>query len=216
MSSPKRPPEPQAGGESHKLLLVEDDKALRTLLRTTLIKEGYDVVEAADRREGLALLEEHPNIAVAIIDLGLPPVEHTTLEGLELVRSITAEAAQVKTIVLTGQDEEKSAFEAIREGAFDFLSKPAATEAILGAVRRALLFHREEKALQDSGVARLQFSARYADGLKVVREEVEEKLVRKVLRETGFNVYRSAEMLGLKRESIYYFMKKFGITRDDQ
>jgi DNA-binding NtrC family response regulator len=216
MSSPKRQPDPQPGGENHKLLLVEDDKALRTLLRTTLIKEGYAVVEAADRREGLALLEEHPDIAVAIIDLGLPPVQHTTLEGLELVRSITAEAAQVKTIVLTGQDEEKSAFEAIREGAFDFLSKPAATEVILGAVRRALLFHRKEKALQDSGVARLQFSARYADGLKVVREEVEEKLVRQVLRETGFNVYRSAEMLGLKRESVYYFMKKFGITRDDQ
>src|SRR5690606_28526464 len=74
MSSPKRQAAPPPGDTGHKLLLVEDDQALRTLLRTTLIKEGYAVVEAADRREGLALLEEHPDIAVAIIDLGLPPV----------------------------------------------------------------------------------------------------------------------------------------------
>ena len=64
-------------------------------------------------------------------------------------------------------------------------------------------------------MARLQFNARYADGLKTVREEAEEKLIRQVLRETGFNVYQSAGKLGVKRESIYYFMKKFGITRDD-
>ena len=65
------------------------------------------------------------------------------------------------------------------------------------------------------GLARLQFNARYADGLKAVREEAEEKLVRQVLKETGFNVYKSAEKLGIKRESVYYFMKKFQITRDD-
>ena len=204
-----------ANGDCHKLLLVEDDSALRTLLRTALQKQGYAVEEAANCNDGLTLLTEHPDIAVAIVDLGLPPVEHTTLEGLKLVRAITADADQVKTIVLTGQDEEQAAFDAIREGAFDFLSKPAGTEVILNAVRRALLFHRKERDLQDSGVARLQFNARYADGLKVVREGAEEKLVRQVLRETGFNVYKSAEKLGLKRESIYYFMKKFGITRDD-
>lgn len=65
------------------------------------------------------------------------------------------------------------------------------------------------------GVTRLQFSTKTSDGLKAVREEAEEKLVRQVLKETGFNVYQSALRLGIKRESIYYFMKKFGISRDD-
>lgn len=199
----------------HKLLLVEDDSALRTLLRTALQKEGYAVVEASNRRKALDLLQAHEDIAVAIVDLGLPPLEHTTLEGLALVTAIAAESDQVKTIVLTGQDQEQSALDAIREGAFDFLAKPADTATILSAVKRALLFHRKERDLQDSGVARLQLNARYADGLKVVREDAEEKVVRQVLRETGFNVYKSAEKLGVKRESIYYFMKKFGIKRDD-
>ena len=64
-------------------------------------------------------------------------------------------------------------------------------------------------------MTRLQLNAKVADGLKAVREEAEEKLVRQVLKDTDFNIYRSAEKLGIKRESIYYFMKKFGINRGD-
>lgn len=212
--TPAQPVDGEPDRSGH-ILLVEDDQALRTLLRTTLQQAGYSTTEASNRREGLAQLQSHADISVAIVDLGLPPMEHSTLEGLALVKTITQQADQVKTIVLTGQDEDQSALEAIREGAFDFLAKPASSQVILNAVKRALLFHRKEKDLQDSGVARLQFNARYADGLKTVREEAEEKLIRQVLRETGFNVYQSAGKLGVKRESIYYFMKKFGITRDD-
>lgn len=204
-------PDPQRGH----VLLVEDDAVLRMLLRDTLLAKRYRVSEAAHRNAALEILHAPNDISVAIVDLGLPPVEHTTLEGLSLLKTINEELGQVKVIILTGQDEEQSAFDAIREGAFDFLSKPARSADILNAVNRAMLFHRKEKDMQEGGVARLQFNARYTDGLKAVREEAEEKLVRQVLRETGFNVYKSAEKLGVKRESIYYFMKKFHITRDD-
>lgn len=197
------------------ILLVEDDAVLRMLLRDTLIQEGFDVTEASNRPAAMKILQESAEISVAIIDLGLPPVEHTTMEGISLLKTITAELNRVKVIVLTGQDEDHSALEAIREGAFDFLAKPARTADILNAVNRAFLFHRKEQDMHEDGMARLQFNARYTDGLKAVREEAEEKLVRQVLRETGFNVYKSAEKLGVKRESIYYFMKKFQITRDD-
>lgn len=197
------------------ILLVEDDTVLRMLLRETLRSEGFRVSEAASRPEAMRLLAGEDTIGVAIVDLGLPPVEHTTIEGLTLIRDVNADSGQLKIIVLTGQDEEQAALEAIREGAFDFLSKPARSSDILNAVNRAFLFHRKERDLSEDGVARLQFNARYTDGLKAVREEAEEKLVRQVLRETGFNVYRSAEKLGVKRESIYYFMKKFQISRDD-
>lgn len=197
------------------ILLVEDDAVLRMLLRDTLRNEGFRISEASSRPEAMRLLADSNEISVAIVDLGLPPVEHTTIEGLTLIRDVNTDNGKVKVIVLTGQDEEQAALEAIREGAFDFLSKPARTSDILNAVNRAFLFHRKERDLSEDGVARLQFNARYTDGLKAVREEAEEKLVRQVLRETGFNVYRSAEKLGVKRESIYYFMKKFQISRDD-
>ncbi len=197
------------------IMLVEDDSVLRLLLRNSLEDAGYDVEATESRPEALEKLKQVEDIAVAIVDLGLPPVVHTTLEGLALIRTITTEYPSIKIIVLTGQDEEQSAFEAIKEGAFDFLSKPARSQDILLAVQRAFLFHRKEQDMLADGHARLQLNTRYTAGLKAVREEAEEKLVRQVLKDTGFIVYKSAEKLGIKRESIYYFMKKFQISRDD-
>jgi DNA-binding NtrC family response regulator len=209
------------------ILLVEDDIALRTSLRNALDMHGFTVLEADSRPEAMECLndstetqnEETQNInskiSVMVLDLGLPPMEHTTDEGLATIKQVTEDFHLTKIIVLTGQDEEQSALDAIREGAFDFLSKPASFEDILNAVNRAFLFYRKEQDMTAEGMTRLQISAKVSDGLKAVREEAEEKLVRQVLKESGFNVYQSAARLGIKRESVYYFMKKFGISRDD-
>lgn len=199
------------------ILLVEDDPALRAVLKSVLELQGFKVLETDSKVGAMAILNDDDNpIHVMILDLGLPPKAHTTEEGLDVIRSTTQAMHTTKIIVLTGQDEEKSALDAIREGAFDFLSKPASSEDILASVNRAILFHSKEQDLSAGGMTRLQLNAKVADGLKAVREEAEEKLVRQVLKDTDFNIYRSAEKLGIKRESIYYFMKKFGINRDDR
>ncbi len=198
-----------------KVLLVEDDLALRKMLLNSLLMQEFDVLEADNRQSAINLLKDQPEISVVILDLGLPPMEHTTDEGLAFIRETSTELLPVKIIVLTGQDEEKSALDAIREGAFDFLSKPASFEDILLSVNRAFLFHDKEMVMSADGMSRLQVNTKTSDGLKAVREGAEEKLVRQVLKDTGFNVYQSAAKLGIKRESIYYFMKKFGITRND-
>lgn len=198
------------------ILLVEDDPALRAVLKSTLEMQGFNILETDNKIGAMDILNDADEaVHVMILDLGLPPKAHTTEEGLDVIVQATAAMHATKIIVLTGQDEEKSALDAIREGAFDFLSKPASAEDILTSVNRAILFHSKEQDLSADGMARLQLNAKVADGLKAVREEAEEKLVRQVLKETGFNIYRSAEKLGIKRESIYYFMKKFGINRDD-
>lgn len=197
------------------VLIVEDDSALRTLLAGIIGSRGYHILQAERRDEALEMLNDFPDVAVVICDLGLPPQAHTTAEGLATIRDIQHHTANPKIIVLTGQDQESSALEAIREGAFDFLAKPAQADQIVAALGRALLFHRKERDMAADGVTRLQINAKVSDGLKAVREDAEEKLIRQVLKETGFNVYQSAAQLGVKRESIYYFMKKFGIQRDD-
>lgn len=198
------------------ILLVEDDPALRAVLKSTLEIQGFNTLETDSKQGAMNILNTEENtVHVMVLDLGLPPKAHTTEEGLDVIKQSAAAMHKTKIVVLTGQDEEKSALDAIREGAFDFLSKPASSEDILTAVNRAILFHSKEQDLSADGMARLQLNAQFADGLKAVREEAEEKLVRQVLKDTGFNIYRSAEKLGIKRESIYYFMKKFGINRDD-
>jgi DNA-binding NtrC family response regulator len=197
------------------LLLVEDDSALRLILRDFLETEGYTVLEADCRTRALDALKKHSHLSVVVLDLGLPPSPHTTAEGIEFIRNAQAEFHPAKIIVLTGQDQESAALDAIREGAFDFLAKPAASADIVQAVSRALLFCRKEAEMATEGFTHLNIKARISDGLKAVREEAEERLVRQVLKDTGFNVYQSAARLGLKRESIYYFLNKFGIERDD-
>lgn len=197
------------------ILLVEDDLPLRKMLFNSLEMQNFVVSEADNRQTAVDTLKKNSGIGVVILDLGLPPMEHTTDEGLAVIREISNESLPVKIIVLTGQDEERSALDAIREGAFDFLSKPTSFEDILLSVNRAFLFHSKEMAMSADGLTRLQVNTKTSDGLKAAREEAEEKLVRKVLKDTGFNVYKTAATLGIKRESIYYFMKKFGITRND-
>src|SRR5688500_9811085 len=80
-------------------LLVEDDPVLRMMLRNMLETEGYEVAEAESRPDALNKLTQQQQIAVAIVDLGLPPVEHTTLERLALIRTMSAEYQHIKIIV---------------------------------------------------------------------------------------------------------------------
>jgi len=199
--------------QSH-ILIVEDDPALRTMLRSVLELQDFIVSESESRSAALEKLRSDSSVAIVILDLGLPPHAHEITEGIATLRAIQADILPVKVVVLTGQDQEAAALEAIREGAFDFIAKPAAAEAILHAVRRALLFLQKERELGEEGITRIAINAQIGDGLKGVRTDAEERLVRQILKETGFNVNQSAKRLGVKRENIYYFLKKFGIERD--
>ncbi len=199
----------------NQILLVEDDLALRTMLRGILELNGFHVAEAGQRNDALAQLQTDPGIEVVILDLGLPPFTHQITEGIQTLKEIQAAMLPVKVIVLTGQDQEAAALAAIREGAFDFLAKPATAETILGAVKRAQLFQQKERELYCEGITRIVLNAQLSEGLKGVGSDAEERLVRQVLKDTGFNVYQSAKRLGVKRENIYYFLKKFGIQRND-
>jgi DNA-binding NtrC family response regulator len=197
------------------ILLVEDDPGLRTMLRGLLELNDFQVSEADSRSSAMALLEADPGIRIVILDFGLPPHPNDMTEGIATLRDIQAVIMTAKVIVLTGQDQQSAALEAIREGAFDFLPKPVGYDAILGAITRATLFLQQEDELSRQGITRIAVNAQVGEGLKGIRADAEERLVRQILRETGFNVFQSAKRLGVKRENVYYFIKKFGIERDD-
>lgn len=197
------------------ILIVEDDPTIRTMLQSVLQLAGYQVSQAEQRSQALQQLHANNQFAVVILDLGLPPAPHAIDEGIATLQAIQLEMFEVKVIVLTGQDQNAAALAAIREGAFDFLAKPASSATILQAVQRALLFLHKEQEMHQGGVTRIAINAHIGDGLKNVRDDAEERLVRQVLKETGFNVHQSAKRLGVKRENIYYFLKKFGIQREE-
>lgn len=196
------------------VLLVEDDLALCGYLASALRDAGYAVQTAHDRAQALALCGSRPPPLV-LLDLGLPPHPSTMVEGLALLTHWVHHAPDSKIIVMTGQDDEAAALEAVRQGAFDFLVKPTPMAAVLSALKRAELFLKQEHRLSLAGEARLHVTARLGEGPKEAGAIAEEQLVRRVLAASGYNVAETARRLGLAREHVYYYLKKYGIQRPD-
>lgn len=194
------------------ILLVEDDKAVRKQICFSLEKK-FTILEAQNRKETVKILKEN-DIDVVVLDLGLPPSENTPTEGLKLI-DIIFEKGPTKIIVLTGQETEKAAVESIKRGVFDYLLKPVKIQKLHYAIERAFIYNKTEKKIEEGGLKKISFNVKTGEGLQPTRETAERSLVLKVLKETDFNVYKTAKILGMKRESIYYFIKKFGWKRDD-
>ncbi len=199
---------------SRTILIVEDDASLCDLWCRSLEEMGYHVLSAGSAPEALDISRQ-ADVAfdLAVLDLGLPPHPHEPTEGLELLRQFVLERPGIKALVLTGQDEPSVALRAIGLGAFDFLNKPVNRQRLDEALSRAVLFLQAEKQLSADGQARMTLTAPIAEGVKEFGEAAQERLVRSVLAQSEFNVAQAARRLGLSREHLYYFMKKFGIER---
>jgi two-component system, NtrC family, response regulator len=105
-----------------KLLIVEDDEAIRTQLKYAL-RDEYVLSFAPNRAKALALVSEvRPDIVS--LDLGLPPHPDTAEEGLQALEEILRAAPTTKVIVVTGNGDRSNARRAVELGASDFLSKP--------------------------------------------------------------------------------------------
>src|SRR4051812_13251917 len=101
-----------------RLLLVEDDTALRTGLAKQLEAEGYRVDQAGDGAEGLFLAQEYP-FDLAIVDLGLPKVN-----GLTIVQRLRAEGRTMPLLILTARGTWQDKVAGLEAGADDYLVKP--------------------------------------------------------------------------------------------
>ncbi len=196
---------------SENILIVEDDVALRKQIRFSLEKKN-NIFEAQDKKSALEILKDNAIMAV-ILDLGLPPTPNTPDEGLNLI-DIILNNYPAKVVVLTGQDTEPTVLDSIRRGVFDFIGKPVSMNKLLFSVERALIYGVAEKKIEASGIKKVSFNIQVGDGLQNLRDEAEKNLIFKILKENDFNVYKTAKILGIKRENLYYFIKKFGWERE--
>src|SRR5579863_6756718 len=101
-----------------RILVVEDEAALREALQADLTAAGHTVDVAADGEEGLYAGSEFP-IDVAIIDLGLPK-----LSGLDLIRQLRARGKSYGVLILTARDSWQDKVEGLSAGADDYVAKP--------------------------------------------------------------------------------------------
>lgn len=201
-----------------RVLVVEDDRELRGLLRSLIESLGMPVDEADNGRDALEMLKGDTEIGIVLLDLGLPPAPQDYSEGIGFLKQVAALTRLTQVIVLTGQAQDEATLLAIEHGAADYLTKPFDWALLKQSIERAKTWAwAHGQMLSDSKVPMYIVAGPASEeaGIKSVSDFALEKLIRTVLADTGKNVTQAARRLGITREHLYYFMQRFGIKRKD-
>ncbi len=135
-----------------RVLIIDDEDAVRSSLRMIFEYEGYETLLAANGPVGLKLVEqESPDLV--FLDIKMPQ-----MDGLEVLKKLKERDGSPPVVILSGHGTVKTAVEAVKLGAFDFIEKPPESERILIAARNAL---GQKKLSDENRRLRLSFDERY-------------------------------------------------------
>ena len=169
---------------AEKLLIVDDETALCSLLEERFTREGYTCVSASNGREALSLFHQSP-FALIISDFRMPG-----MNGLELLQNVKAVRPDIMVIVMTAFPATDIVVKALRMGAFDFLVKPFDLEFMVFTVKKALVrrnleerteaYHRHlEEMIQERSAklqkAHLLLKKAHLDSVKALVEAIDAK-----------------------------------------
>ena len=157
------------------ILIVEDEAPMRRLLELVLKPEGYDLVLVGSGEEGFRYLQDGEPLDLILTDLQLG-----TTSGLDILDAAKHQTPNVPVIIVTGYGTVKSAVEAIRKGAYDYISKPVDNDELKIIVHRALQLRRlsqDNQALragldEQFGFDRLVSVSQKMDDVKRLAREV--------------------------------------------
>jgi signal transduction histidine kinase len=142
-----------------KVLVIDDEQDIRMLVEAILRKDGYDVFTAKDGYEGVSVFKEKQ------ADLVITDVRMPGMDGIEVLRQLKAIDPDVEVVILTGHGNLKMAIAAIKESAYDFVSKPLENIQILSNTVKAGT-EKRELTLENK---------RLLNELKVANEELDQK-----------------------------------------
>jgi two-component system response regulator AtoC len=115
-----------------KILIVDDEANMRLVLKAMLRKEGYDVATAENGLEALGVLKDH-DVAVVVSDLKMPK-----LDGMGLLDRVVEDYPSTPVIMITAHGTVATAVDAMKKGAFDYITKPFDQDDLKRVVRKAL------------------------------------------------------------------------------
>jgi len=135
-----------------KILIVDDEDAIRTSLRMTFEYEGYTCLLAANGPAALKIAEQNSPDLV-FLDIKMPQ-----MDGLEVLKKMRELKGAPPVVILSGHGNVATAVEATKLGAFDFIEKPPETERLMVVARNAL---REKRLVEENERLKLAFDERY-------------------------------------------------------
>jgi len=115
-----------------KILIIDDEKSIRKTLREILEYEKYQVDEATEGMEGLALIQKE-KYDVVLCDIKMPK-----MDGIELLDRIILLSSDIPVVMISGHGTIETAVEAVKKGAFDFIAKPLDLNRLLVTIRNAM------------------------------------------------------------------------------
>ena len=131
-----------------KILLVDDEENILKEMRSVLEAE-YDVFTASNESDAITKFERE-RVAVVTLDLSLNPGNHGDLSGLRLLERMLTKEPSTRVIVVTGNNDQTTALQAVRLGAFDYYSKPVRLEDLVVMIQRGCHIYRIYQRLQQS------------------------------------------------------------------
>jgi len=117
---------------TERILIVDDEESVRWVLKKALEKEGLEAVLAKDAAEAFSRLQEG-SIAVVLMDIRMPG-----MSGLDALEKIQKEGQNISVIIMTAQSTMQNAIEAMRRGAYDYITKPFDLDEVSILVKKAL------------------------------------------------------------------------------
>ncbi|MDQ3047554.1 MAG: sigma-54 dependent transcriptional regulator [Bacteroidota bacterium] len=115
-----------------KILIIDDEKSIRKTLREILEYEKYQVDEAADGMEGVAMLQKN-KYEIILCDIKMPK-----MDGMEVLEKILSSHSDTPVVMISGHGSIETAVEAVKKGAFDFIAKPLDLNRLLVTIRNAM------------------------------------------------------------------------------
>ncbi|MEK7841313.1 MAG: sigma-54 dependent transcriptional regulator, partial [Deltaproteobacteria bacterium] len=128
------------------ILVVDDEKGQRDILKKILANQGYEVLTSPNAADGLRLFKEN-EIDVVLTDLKMPG-----MDGLEFLKGIIKEGPHATVVIMTAHGTINSAVEAMKLGAFDYLTKPFEMDEMLIVIKKAVErtnLHKENTLLRE-------------------------------------------------------------------
>ncbi len=138
---------PQESDKPARILIIDDDENIRTVIQTILEDEGY-VVEVADTGQGAIQKSEEAFYNLALIDVRLPD-----MEGIELLTKLRETEPKMRKIIVTGYPTLQNAINAVNKGADGYVMKPFDVEKILTTIKDLLRVQKEERRFSEEKIA---------------------------------------------------------------
>lgn len=140
-------------GEARRCLIVDDEPAMRTVLRRLMTADGFECIEVSSGVEALAALETQP-VPLVLSDYHMP-----VLDGAELLRTVQSRWPGTAVVIITAISDVNLAVRCLDAGALDYLTKPFSTEELRARVLQAL---EKRRLLIDNAAYRTRLEERVA------------------------------------------------------